>query len=95
MKYKGPYTRAHVRGLAREQGYFIAGNAQGGKGGWFVEVPVWGFREEDGQVLLCRFMASADHPHGYCDLPPVGGNIFPGNGVKANQLGLALTWGEV
>ena len=92
MKYKGPYTRAWVRELAREQGYFIAGNAQGGKWGWFAEVPVWGFREEDGQILLCRFVASDDHPHGHCDLPPVGGNIFPGDGVKANQLGLALTW---
>ena len=89
---KGPYTRALARKIARKRGYYIAGNARGSKWNEWVEIPVWGFRAEDGQILLCYFVLDSKHPNGYCQLPPAGDNIFPGNGVVANQLGLDLDW---
>lgn len=85
-------TRALVRQLARERRYYIAGKAQGSRWDEWAEIPVWGFRAEDGGILLCYFMLDSKHPNGYCQLPPAGGSIFPGDGVEANQLGLDLDW---
>ena len=89
---RGPYTRAMARKLAKQRRYYIAGNARGSKRGGWAQVPVWGFREEDGAVLLTYFVVGSRYPEGYCPLPPVSGNIFAGNGVVANQLGLNLDW---
>ena len=81
-----------ARKLAKQRRYYIAGNARGSKWGEWAQVPVWVFREEDGAVLLTYFEVSSRYPEGYCPLPPAGGNIFAGNGVVANQLGLNLDW---
>lgn len=85
-------TRSRIRWLARQQGYYIAGPAYAARTGLYAKVSVWGFREEDRQIVLCTFSADRDCPQGYCDFPPVSGNVFVAGGVKVNQLGLGLDW---
>jgi hypothetical protein len=92
---RGPYTKARVRSLARQQGYYLASQAQANKFGSFAEIWVWGWDETGRRVVLCRFYACAGRPNGHCDYPPVSGNVFISGGVRANQLGLALDWSPV
>lgn len=86
----GPFTKAYVRKLAKQKGYRIASSAQAAKTGLFAEIWVWGWDESKQRILTCRFYASRDHPHGYCELPPVSDTIFCSGGVQINQLGLPL-----
>ena len=91
MRSKGKFTRARVRKLARQQGYYVASPAKGTPTNLFAKVYVWGWREEDQQIIGCWFILCREHPNGHCPFPPVSQNVWV-QGVRANQLGLGLDW---